>query len=96
MTAARAIKVAVPDLERRLKAGAFSIISVQWNTPTRFRPHYSDGISWNFDNEPNEWSWFITYTVPAEKSETGQKQVNIYVLRIRENGSVEAPVGLRT
>ena len=96
-TASRAVKLAGNYLERHRTGGAFSVISVQWNTPTRFTPHYSNGIQWNFNEAPREWSWFITYTVPSMKpqSNMGQKgQVDIHVLRIRGDDSLEEPIGI--
>lgn len=95
LAASKSLTAALKYLKRSVK-GDSSIISVQWTTPTRFKPHYSDGIQWHFSDAPHEWSWFVTYTVPAKGSRTltGQEEhVNIRVLRIRGNGTIENPVG---
>ena len=95
----QALTIAMEHIKAREKVDA-AIISLQWNTPSHFQPHFGDGIQWIFTEAPQEWSWFVTYSLPADKSrlETAerQKKVNIRVLRIRPDGKVEESIGVKT
>src|SRR5882672_11259277 len=77
-----------------------TLVAVEWCKASEFQPRYSDGTHFSSDtDDPNEYCWFLTYVYTNKrlpKGDGGKRRFNsVFVLRVKDNGTIRPLAGFR-
>jgi hypothetical protein len=95
LTACEALTIAskrLAEVENRKDAAMFPV-AVEWCKAAGFRPRMTDGTLYQFAQEPEEWSWIVTFA--DSKAIKAHNLGPMFVIRVRDNGKTEIPVAER-
>jgi len=82
--------------------GRFTLVGVDWQRASDFKPVFSDAQYSPAGDEPDQFSWFITYVYKDEAiakalADLGiKREFNaVRIIRVKANGQIGAMIGFR-
>jgi hypothetical protein len=101
LSAAKAVDIANELKRKQSGSGNFTVVAIDWCKSSEFQPRYSDGSDMSVRGGKDEYAWFVTYLEPAPADiqklvwwQSGLRRVS--VIRIRDNGTADFMLGIRT
>jgi hypothetical protein len=103
-TAVEAVAIAQKQIKNNPK---LVLVAIDWCRASSFQPRISDGTQYHaVDNDPNGYSWFITYVYKDEQLEKEFEKLgspkrdvkynSVLVIRVKDDGSIGRLIGART
>ncbi len=91
LTAVEALELANKQIP---KDAPLRVVAIEWCQTSKFQPRISDGTQYDFQEAPEEWSWFVTFV--DAKPDMARNPFPVHVIRVRNNRTTEIPSGTRT